>query len=90
MDFEGVQTAMPAYEVLRYQPLGASLSKQHLGDVVFMLQPGWQLTFGDNTIIDNVIDERADIPVFIMSGKHNTLPDKQITPQEFIYLITKN
>ena len=90
LDFEGVRVAHTLHEAYSDDRLARSMNKLSAGDVVFMLQPGWQLTFGDNTIIDNVIDERADIPVFIMSGKHNTLPDKQITPQEFIYLITKN
>ena len=43
MDFEGVQIAMPGHEAMQHPVLGSSLCKRHTGDVVFMLQPGWQL-----------------------------------------------
>ena len=90
LDFEGIRVAHTLHEAYADDRLSKSINKLSAGDVVFMLQPGWQLTFGDNTTIDNVIEENADVPVLIMSGKHDTLPDKQITPQEFIYLLTKN
>lgn len=78
MDFEGVQTAMPAYEMLHCQPLGNSLAKQHAGDVVFLLQPGWQLMQDDKHTIDHVVDDNPLSPVLLWSGSLRTMPQGTI------------
>lgn len=78
MDFEGVQIAMPGYESLRYPTLGASLSKRHTGDVVFMLQPGWRLMQDDKQAIDNVIDDNPVSPLLYWSGAIRPMPQGQL------------
>ena len=74
MDFEGVQVAMPAHEAMRYEPLGKSLCKRHMGDVVFLLQPGWQLMQDEKRIIDHIIDDNPTAPVMLWSGTLRPMP----------------
>lgn len=74
MDFEGVQTALPNYEASRYPILGTSLCKRHTGDVVFMLQPGWQLLQDDKRTIDFVIDDNPTSPLLLWSGTLRPMP----------------
>ena len=74
MDFEGVQTAMPGYEATRFPMLGTTLSKRHLGDVVFMLQPGWRLMMDEKKTLDHVIDENPASPLLLWSGTLRPMP----------------
>ena len=74
MDFEGVQTALPSYEVARYPILGSSLCKRHTGDVVFMLQPGWQLQLDDKHTVDFVIEDDPSSPLLLWSGTLRPMP----------------
>lgn len=87
MDFEGVQIAMPNYEAVRYPLLGTSLCKKHTGDVVFMLQPGWQLAQDDKQIVDNVIDEHPTAPLLLWSGTIRPMPQGTITATDVADLI---
>lgn len=78
MDFEGIQIAMPGYEANRYPILGASLSKRHIGDVIFMLQPGWRLMLDERQTMDNIIDENPVSPLLLWSGTLRPMPQNQI------------
>ena len=74
MDFEGVQVAMPGYEAIQYNGLGTTLSKRHLGDVVFMLQPGWRLMLDERRVIDFVIDDNPISPLLLWTGTLRPMP----------------
>lgn len=78
MDFEGVQVAFPHYEAFHYPLIGNSLCKKHTGDVVFILQPGWQLMQNDQQPIDRVIDEQPAVPVLLWSGEILPMPQGTI------------
>ena len=78
MDFEGVQIAMPAHEAVLYPALASTLSKRHTGDVVFMLQPGWQLMQNDKHAIDRVIDDKPIAPLLYLSGALKPMPSGKI------------
>lgn len=78
MDFEGVQIAMPGHETMRYPLLGATLCKRHIGDVVFMLQPGWRLMLDDKRVMDHVIDDNPSSPLLLWSGTIRPMPQDQI------------
>ena len=68
MDFEGVQIAMPGHEAMQYPLLSTTLCKRHAGDVVFMLQPGWQLMLDEKRAVDKVIDDNPTAPLLFWSG----------------------
>jgi len=87
MDFEGVQIAMPGYEAMRYPLLGSSLCKRHTGDVVFMLQPGWQLMQDEKHAVDNVIDDNPASPLLLWSGTLRPMPQGQLTATDVANLI---
>ena len=87
MDFEGVQIAMPHYEAMRYPILNSSLSKRHTGDVVFMLQPGWQLKHGETLVIDKVVDDNPVSPLLLWSGTLRPMPQNKITATDVSDLI---
>ena len=87
MDFEGVQIAMPGYEANRYPILSSTLSKRHTGDVVFMLQPGWQLLIGEDRPIDFVIDDQPVSPVLLWSGTIRPMPEGKLTATDVADLI---
>ena len=87
MDFEGVQIALPAHEALLYPPLASTLSKRHTGDVVFMLQPGWQLMQNDSQTIDRVTDERPTSPLLYWSGTLRPMPQGKIDATGLINLL---
>ena len=78
MDFEGVQIAMPSYEAVRYPLLSTTLCKRHAGDVVFLLQPGWQLMQDEKKAVDKVIDENPKVPVLLWSGTLRPMPQNPI------------
>lgn len=78
IDFEGVQIAMPNHEAVRYSLLGTSLCKRHMGDVIFMLQPGWQLMADEQHTVDYVIDEQPSAPLLLWSGTLRPMPQNQI------------
>lgn len=87
MDFEGVQIAMPGYEAMRYEMLSTTLCKKHTGDVVFMLQPGWQLMQNDKQTTDHVIDENPASPVLLWSGTIRPMPQGQLSATDIANLI---
>jgi len=78
MDFEGIQIAMPGHEALRYPMLSSTLNKKHAGDVVFLLQPNWQLMQDERHIIDQVIDDNPSSPVLLWSGTLRPMPQNQL------------
>ena len=87
MDFEGVQIAMPGYEALRYPVLSSTLCKRHTGDVVFMLQPGWQLLRNEKYTLDHVIDDNPESPVLLWSGTIRPMPQGTLTALDVANLI---
>lgn len=90
MDFEGVQIAMPSYEAIHYPLLSRTLSKQHTGDVVFMLQPGWQLLQDDKHTIDHVVDDAPVSPVLLWSGTLRPMPLEPLDATNVADLIFEN
>ncbi len=87
MDFEGVQVAMPNYEAVHYPMLRNGLCKKHTGDVVFMLQPGWQLMLNEKQALDHVVDENPVAPVLFWSGTLRTMPQGTLDATDIINLI---
>jgi len=87
MDFEGVQIAMPGYEAMRYPTLSTTLCKRHTGDVVFLLQPSWQLMQDEKQIIDHVIDENPTSPLLYWSGTLRPMPQEQLNATDLMKLI---
>ena len=87
MDFEGVQVAVPGYEAVHYPLLNTTLSKKHMGDVVFMLQPGCLLMLDEKKALDNVIDDNPGVPVLFWSGTIKPMPQGTITALDVINLI---
>lgn len=78
MDFEGVQIAMPGHEAMQYPLLGTTLCKRHTGDVVFMLQPGWQLMQDERHTIDQVVDDNPEAPLLLWSGTLRAMPQGKL------------
>ena len=87
MDFEGVQVAMPNYEAVHYPMLRNGLCKKHTGDVVFMLQPGWQLMLNEKQALDHVVDDAPKAPVLFWSGTLRTMPQGSLDATDVINLI---
>lgn len=87
MDFEGIQIAMPGHEAMQYPLLGSTLCKKHTGDVVFMLQPGWQLTQGERQVVDRVIDDNPRSPLLLWSGTIRPMPQGQLDATDIVDLI---
>ena len=78
MDFEGVQIAMPGHEAMRYPLLSTTLCKRHAGDVVFLLQPNWQLMQDEQQAIDRIIDDNPAAPLLLWTGTLRPMPQEQI------------
>lgn len=87
MDFEGVQIAMPGYEAMRHPLLGSTLCKRHTGDVVFMLQPGWQLMQDEKRTVDYVIDDKIASPLLLWSGTLRPMPQGILTATDVADLL---
>ncbi len=87
MDFEGIQIAMPGHEAMQYPSLGSTLCKKHTGDVVFMLQPGWQLMQGEKQVVDRVIDDKPLSPLLLWSGSIRPMPQGQLDATDVADLI---
>lgn len=87
MDFEGVEVAMPSHEVFLYPSLHNSFNKLHIGDVVFTLQPGWQLMQNEQKVIDKVIDENPKAPLLLWSGRLRPMPQGTLTALDVANLI---
>ena len=89
MDFEGVQIAMPGHEAMQHPVLGSNLCKRHTGDVVFMLQPGWQLMQDEQQAVDRVIDDKPTSPLLFWSGTLRPMPQGPLTATDVADLIFK-
>ena len=89
MDFEGVQIAMPGHEASRYPILGATLSKRHTGDVVYMLQPGWRLMQDEKQIEDRVIDDNPVSPLLFWTGTLRPMPQGKMDATDIVDIIFK-
>ena len=78
MEFEGIQIALPGHEAMLYPLLNTTLNKKHCGDVIFLLQPGWQLMQDERNTIDQVIDDNPVSPLLLWSGTIRPMPQDQI------------
>ena len=87
MEFEGVQIAMPSYEAIQYPLLNATLCKRHLGDVVFMLQPNWQLIFNEQNVLDRITEEKPKSPLLLWSGTLRPMPQGTLDATDVADLI---
>ena len=87
MDFEGIQIAMPGHEAMQYPLLGSTLCKKHTGDVVFMLQPGWQLMQDEKKTVDRVIDDKPLSPLLLWSGTIRPMPQGKLDATDVADLI---
>ena len=87
MDFEGVQLAMPGHEAMQHPQIGSTLCKRHTGDVVFLLQPGWQLMRDENHIADRVIDDKPVSPLLYWSGTIRPMPEGKLDATDVADLI---
>ena len=87
MEFEGVQIAMPGLDAMRYPLLGSTLCKRHTGDVVLMLQPGWQLMQDEEQAVDRVIDDNPTSPLFLWSGSLRPMPQHSLSAIDVVELI---
>ena len=87
MEFEGVQIAMPSYEAIQYPLLNATLCKRHLGDVVFMLQPNWQLIFNEQNVLDRITEENPKSPLLLWSGTLRPMPQGTLDATDVADLI---
>lgn len=90
MDFEGVQIALPQHEAMIYPALANSLCKKHAGDVIFTLQPGWQLMQDERRQIDNVVDERPLSPLMLWSGRLRPMPEGKLDATDVADLVLNN
>lgn len=79
MDFEGVRLALPVNMAYLNPDFHPALNKQSAGDVVFSLQPMWQLAFSDGRITDFVIEMNPKSPVYHYTKHQNSanLPTSQ-------------
>ena len=87
MDFEGIQIAMPGHDAMLYPLLNSTLNKRHAGDVVFLLQPGWQLMLNEKQSVDNVIDDNPTSPLLFWSGTLRPMPQGPIDATDVAELI---
>ena len=87
MDFEGIQIAMPGHEALAHPQLANSISKRHLGDVVFNLQPGWQLMLNEQQMLDMVVDRQPTAPLLFWCGTLRPMPQGKLTATDVAGLI---
>lgn len=87
MDFEGIQIAMPGHEAMSYPLLNTTMNKKHIGDVVFLLQPGWQLMQDNRQPIDGVIDEMPASPLLLWSGTLRPMPQGKLDATDVAELI---
>ncbi len=87
LDFEGIQTAMPSYEAIHQPQLSTTLCKRHTGDVVFTLQPGWQLWQDDRHPIDNVVDDNPQSPVLLWSRQLRPMPQGSLNALDVVNLL---
>ena len=68
MDFEGVQFAFPPSDVPQQPELFPSYTKRCFGDVLFTLQPGWQMTANDKVV-----------PLLYLTHAVSTYPQQPVT-----------
>ena len=87
MEFEGIQIALPGHEAMQYPLLNTTLNKKHCGDVIFLLQPSWQLMQDERNTIDQVIDDNPVSPLLLWSGTIRPMPQDQINATNVADLI---
>ena len=85
IDFEGVQTAYPTQEAWLDRQLAPVLSKKAAGDVVFLLQHGWQLTYGEQ-VLDQLVDAHPAAPILIWPSADN-LPATTVNAEQVANLL---
>lgn len=86
-EFEGVKGAYPASEIYADPILSQSMNKLTIGDVVFSLQPGWQLNYEDQHPIDYVTDLDPEVPLLYWSRSRMAFPEGEMTIRQVGKLI---
>lgn len=79
MDFEGVQLAFPALEATHQPALLPSYTKRCFGDILFTLEPGWQLMANDHDVTDHVLDAMPAAPLLWWTGSVRAFPEQPVT-----------
>lgn len=87
LEFDGVSEAYTADDAKLIPSLYQEINKHNIGDVVFRLQPYYQLRQSDKIIIDNVIEPNPISPIWLWSPARRTYPAKPNTAKEVIKLI---
>lgn len=87
LEFAGVQAAFPAYDVYHSQLLASTINKHSAGDVVFVLEPGWQLTHDDDQVIDHVIEQNVQVPLLLWSGTAFAHPNYPMDATQLVPLL---
>ena len=82
MEFEGV--------AIHHPTLSTTLAKRHMGDVVFLLQPGWQLIFDEQNILDRVIEDNPHSPLLFWSGTLRPMPQGTLDATDVVDLVIGN
>lgn len=81
LEFDGVEDAYPVNLIpllqgnKKQEQLRNSCYKRHVGDVLFTLENTCQLRYGDQELIDQVINLTPVSPVFILTAARTTHPD---------------
>ena len=88
MEFEGIQAAFPQNEALLYPELAGTLNKRQTGDVVFTLQPGWQLYATDDRPSDTVLESHPTAPLLYWSGNLLQFPEGRFSATDLPHLLS--
>lgn len=86
MEFEGIALAFPSHEALLHPDYQPQLNKYGLGDVVFSVLPGWQLTLYEQPL-DRVIDIQPTAPLLYWSNSFIEMPTHPLSATDICNLI---
>ncbi len=87
MEFEGVKLACPAHEAYLNEDMRHSVNKRSAGDVVFTLQPGWQLCNNKDNQPLPLFDTPVQVPLLFWSGNHYTFPQGNLQATDINQLL---
>jgi hypothetical protein len=87
LEFAGVQAAFPSYDVYHSPLLASTINKHSAGDVVFVLEPGWQLTHNEDQAIDYVIEQEVQVPLLLWSGAAFAHPNYTMDATHLVQLL---
>lgn len=87
MEFEGVKLACPTHEAYLNEDMRQSINKRSAGDVVYTLQPGWQLCNNKDSRPTPLFDTPVQVPLLFWSGSHYTFPQGSIQATDINQLL---